>query len=109
MQLAKLGTRPKRPDNLVPVRHRKVGAAVLLTTHFGDWVFVSEQEFAGLMQGQLESGSELERRLRDKGFLVDSLDSNALAQRLRHKKSFLRYGPNPVSYTHLTLPTSDLV
>ena len=94
MQLAKLGTRPKRPDNLVPVRHRKVGAAVLLTTHFGDWVFVSEQEFAGLMQGQLESGSELERRLRDKGFLVDSLDSNALAQRLRHKKSFLRYGPN---------------
>ncbi len=94
MQLTKLAARPRRPENLMPVRHRKVGGAVLLTTHFGDWVFVSEAELAELMAGKLEQGSALEARLRERNFLVDSLDTAALADRVRNKKSFLRHGPN---------------
>jgi len=94
MKLLKLGTRPKRPGQLVPVRQRRVGDAVLLTTDFGDWVFVSELELAQLQAGELATGSELEARLRAKGFLADSLDAAALAERVRRKKSFLRYGPN---------------
>lgn len=94
MRLLELGVRPRRPGKLVPVRHRKVGGAVLLASHFGDWVFVSEAEHAELMAGKLESGSELEARLRARNLLADSLDTVALAERMRRKKSFLRYGPN---------------
>lgn len=94
MQLVKLGVKPARPGQLLPVRHRRIGDAVLLATDFGDWVFVSPSEHEALMSGKLEPGSELEARLSAKSFLADSLDTAALAERLRRKKSFLRHGPN---------------
>lgn len=94
MQLVTLGTRPKSPGRLVPLRHRRVAGKVLLTSHFGDWVFVSDAEFAELFSGRLETGSELEARLKTRNFLSDATDVNALAERVRAKKSFLRYGPN---------------
>jgi His-Xaa-Ser system radical SAM maturase HxsB len=94
MRLVNLGTRPKRPGQLLPVRHRRVSGKVLLTTDFGDWVFVSESEHAALLRGELEPGSELESRLRGRGFLADAVDATALAERVRQKKAFLRYGPN---------------
>jgi len=94
MKLVQLAARPKRPARLVPVRHRPVGGEVLLTSHFGDWIFVSKQEHAALMRGELEPGSEVEKRLGDAGFLADQLDMEAVSARLRTKKSFLRWGPN---------------
>ncbi|MBK7579354.1 MAG: His-Xaa-Ser system radical SAM maturase HxsB [Myxococcales bacterium] len=94
MQLLKLGIRPKRPGKLMPVRHRSVGGEVLLTTAFGDWVFVSEAERDQLFRGELSEGSALEARLRERGFLADHVDPATLAARMRRKKAFLRYGPN---------------
>jgi len=94
MRLVQLAHKPKRPADLVALRHRKVGNRVLYTSHFGDWVFVSASEHAALMLGELEPGSELAERLGSRGFLVSRLDAEAMADRVRRKKSFLRYGPN---------------
>ena len=82
MKLLVLGAKPKRPAGLLPLRHRRVGGEVLLTSHFGDWVFVSEDELGQLFRGELEPGSELERRLRERHFLEDSIDADTLAERL---------------------------
>lgn len=94
MQLVKLGTAPARAGRLVAVRQRNVGGSVLLTTPFGDWVFVNPEERDALFRGELVPGSELESRLAERGFLSDSVDPERLAERLRRKKSFLRFGPN---------------
>jgi His-Xaa-Ser system radical SAM maturase HxsB len=88
-----LGPRPET-GRLVPFRFRPVGEQVLLTSHFGDWVFVSPEELARISRGELEGGSPLEERLASANFLREGLDRNALAERLRTKKRFLNYGPN---------------
>jgi His-Xaa-Ser system radical SAM maturase HxsB len=94
MQLVKLGTLPKSSGRLVPLRHRRVAGKVLLTNHFGDWLFVSDSELAQLFKDEIVPGSELETRLAEKHFLADRIDLGEMAARVRQKKSFLRYGPN---------------
>ena len=92
--LVRLDGRPRSPGRLVPLRSRRIGDDVLLTSHFGDWVFVSQDEFRDLLAGKLDEGSELERRLAERNFLSDSVDTAKLAQRAREKKRFLNFGPN---------------
>lgn len=93
MQLfTQLQTRPTNPVRMVPFRYRTLGKNVLLTSHFGDWVFVTSAELQGLYRGEL--GPELEKRLADKNFLADRLDARALADRLRSRRRFLNSGPN---------------
>ncbi len=65
---------------------------MLLTSHFGDWLFVSDDELAALYQGRLEP--ELELRLAAANFLRDRVDPARLASRLSSRRRFLRYGPN---------------
>lgn len=78
---------------MVPLRFRQVADdVVLLTSHFGDWVFVSPQELSTLYQGELPT--ELEEKLAERNFIVDRLDRRALADRLSRKRRFLRFGPN---------------
>jgi His-Xaa-Ser system radical SAM maturase HxsB len=82
------------PADLVPFRFREVGGDVLLTSSFGDWVFVSKAELTELARGNLTPGSALHDRLAAKGFVRSRLDPEAQATRLRRKKRFLDYGPN---------------
>ena len=44
MTFAALGAPPKAPPDLLPVRFRAVRDHVLLTSPFGDWVFVTPDE-----------------------------------------------------------------
>jgi len=90
----KLGTPSKARRSLVPFRFRPIGEQVLLTSHFGDWMFVSPQELERLQQGGLEPNSALERRLADANFLPEGLNLDAITERIRTKKRFLNYGPN---------------
>jgi uncharacterized protein len=90
-ELVTLGGKPKSPGNLVPFRFRKVGGDVLLTSYFGDWVFVSEPEFQTLYTGG--STPELTAKLGARSFLKDGVDVARLAERMREKRSFLNYGP----------------
>src|SRR5262249_43537917 len=54
-----LGATPRSPGVLVPFRFREVGGDVLLTSHFGDWVFVTKDELATLARGECPEGSAL--------------------------------------------------
>ncbi len=92
MQLLRnLGTRPKSPGRLVPLRFRPIGEQVLLTSHFGDWTFVSPDEMTGLVRGEM--GPDLERRLGERGFLNDKLDLARVSERLHQRRRFLDWGP----------------
>ncbi|MCA9593808.1 MAG: His-Xaa-Ser system radical SAM maturase HxsB [Myxococcales bacterium] len=85
----------KKPTaGLLPVRFRRLGDAVLLTTPFGDWAFVSPEELTELRAGKLEQGSELETRLAQAGLLANQVDPARLAAKLRAKKRFLQNGPH---------------
>lgn len=92
MRLVELGVRPAPPPDLVPFRFREVGGEVLLTSEWGDWVFVTRAEFARMARGELPE--ELRERLAAKSFLRSSLDVDAIAGRLRSKRRFLDHGPN---------------
>ncbi len=81
----------KSPGKLVPFRFRGVGGKVLLTSYFGDWTFVSDEEFRGLYRGELSD--ELSGRLAEHNFIADKLDVARTAERMRHKKRFLNWGP----------------
>ncbi len=94
MILAQLGQRPKAPQDIVPFRFRAIDGDYLLTSEWGDWVFVSADELKSLYRGDLEPGTALHARLTSRNFIRSSLDQEAVAERLRHRKRFLDYGPN---------------
>ncbi|MCA9640353.1 MAG: radical SAM protein, partial [Myxococcales bacterium] len=91
MLLSGIGKGRKSPGKLVPFRFREVDGAVLLTSYFGDWTFVSREEFRSLYQGELSP--ELEARLTEKNFIRDQVDVEQLRERLRYRRRFLNYGP----------------
>ena len=92
LKLATVPGPPKSPGRLLPVRFRELGDSVLMTTPFGDWIFLSPDEFAELYQGKLSE--TLEAKLAAKNFLSDQVTPAQLAARLFRKRRFLRYGPN---------------
>ncbi len=94
MGLVQIGAGPRAGERLVPLRYRRVADAVLLTSAFGDWVFVSDAELTALQAGAVDRDSALGRRLAEHRFLADGIDPTAMAERLRTKKRFLSYGPN---------------
>ena len=89
-----IGRDASAPSGLVPFRFRAIGGDYLLTNYWGDWIFVTKSELGDLARGKLDPGSELYDRLAAKSFLRDRVDEAMLAERLRHKKRFLDYGPN---------------
>src|SRR4051812_15492028 len=89
-----IGAAMKAPPGLVPIRFREVGGGVLLTNPWGDWVFVSKDEFTGLARGELAEGTGIHARLAEKNFLRASIDVGKMAERIRKKTRFLDYGPN---------------
>jgi His-Xaa-Ser system radical SAM maturase HxsB len=79
--------------DLVPFRFREIGGDVLLTSHFGDWVFVTRSELAEIARGAVSPGSPLHERLASHRFLRSRLDPEEVAARVRQKKRFLDRGP----------------
>ena len=92
MILAQLGQKPRAPRDVVPFRFRAIDGEYLLTSEWGDWVFVSQDELRTLARGDLEPGTPLHARLASRNFIRSSLDQAAIADRLRHRKRFLDYG-----------------
>lgn len=94
MIFTELGERPKAPQDIVPFRFREIGGDVLLTNDWGDWVFVSRDEFRGMARGEVTPGTPLHARLASRGFIRSALDTAKVAERVRRRKRFLDYGPN---------------
>lgn len=86
---------PRRASSghdLVPFRFRPVGEKVLLTSAFGDWLFVTPGELTAIRRGEL--APELRGRLAERRFIASEVDFERVRARLTNKKRFLNYGPN---------------
>lgn len=95
MMLAELAGATTKPSSvLAPLRFRELGGDVLLTSYSGDWVFVSRDEFRTMARNEVQSGTPLYAKLAAKGFIRSAIDVPRAAERYRHKKRFLDYGPN---------------
>lgn len=92
---------PHANSPLVPFRIREVGGYILLTSYFGDFVFLSKGELDVLTHGTLDPNSDLFSRLQQANFLRDGLDRESLAKREQNKLKFTNFGPN----LHIVIPT----
>lgn len=92
--VVRISNRPRVGAGLVPIRLREVGGEVLLTSPWGDWVFVTHDELDVLTSGELEQGSALYAKLEERNFLKDKVDLESVADRMSRKKRFLDAGPN---------------
>lgn len=95
MQLSELGP----PSSLAtrhaaPFRIRRISDKWLLTSLWGDWLFLDDDELRKFAHGDVPAGSPLHARLAAASLLRDELDVPKLEERLRARKSFLRSGPN---------------
>ena len=75
-------------------RYRQVGDKVLVTGLAGDWLLLTSEQFRQFATGTLPPDAEITRELSARGFLRDTIDVPAMAERYRRRRSFLGYGPN---------------
>jgi uncharacterized protein len=80
-------------DQLGFFRWGRVAERVLVTTDGGDWLLLSEPEFAQLLAGEIVEGHARFAALQTGGFLRDGLDVDALANRLKPRVSHVTHGP----------------
>lgn len=80
-------------DQLGFFRWGRVAEKVLITTDGGDWVFLSESEFAQLLAGEIMEGHPRFAELQAGGFLREGLDVDALASRLGRRVRHVANGP----------------
>jgi His-Xaa-Ser system radical SAM maturase HxsB len=89
--LTRIPETPKSPGRLVPFRFRQLGEQVLLTSYFGDWVFVTPDQLRALYSGAWTP--ELTKKLGEHNFLPDQVDVGALRERVQNKRRYLNWGP----------------
>jgi His-Xaa-Ser system radical SAM maturase HxsB len=94
IELRSLVRKPLSKGQFTSFRYREVGGDVLLTNVLGDWIFVSQDEFRAMAQGEVGEGSALHDRLAGRNFIRAKVDLDEQARRFDRKKRFLDYGPN---------------
>ncbi len=85
---------PLAEEKLAFFRFGRVGDHMVVTNDAGHFQLLTEAELADLFAGRIVEGHNLYEPLRDKGFLGDNLDLEALVERLRQKKRYLGQGPH---------------
>ena len=94
-------------DKLGFFRWGPVGDRVIITNDAGEWELLSQGDFDALMAGTLGQDHPLFERLQAKCFVRDGADLDALSERVRRKKGFIRQGPHlHVVVTTLRCPQS---
>lgn len=75
-------------------RFRKIKDRILLTNEIGWYVFVTEQEFQGFIQGTLDAASPTYQELHEKGFIRNEAAIESMARAYAKKNHFLFRGPS---------------
>lgn len=75
-------------------RFRRFGGDVLMTNDYGDWLFVTNEEFDRLTRRRLPDGDPLRQRLADKNMLNDKATIAKVIAKLRQRTAFMNGGPN---------------
>ena len=74
-----------KPGFATPFNQRMIGAKVLITNDFGDWLLLTTDEFRSFIEGRPRPGEPLHEKLREKNFL--SRDS-----RMKERKKYGLHG-----------------
>lgn len=80
-------------DQLGFFRWGRVAEKILITADGGDWMFLSDPEFAQLLAGEITAGHPRFAELQAGGFLREGLDLDALASRLGRRVRHVANGP----------------
>jgi uncharacterized protein len=67
---------------------------VVLTNDVGEWLTLSDAEFKDFLAGNVDAEHPKHPDMQRLGFLRDGADLDALADRLRRKKSYVSQGPH---------------
>jgi uncharacterized protein len=78
----------------MPFKHRAVGGKILVTSTEGNFVMLEEGEFKDFVEGTIPKGTPLYARLAERNFVRAEVRVDAMAERMRARRSFLNYGPN---------------
>jgi uncharacterized protein len=92
-----------------PFRFRALGGRYLLTNDFGDWLFLSAEEFRSFVEGTLDRSSGLYDRLREKRFIHGEIALEDAVAVYRSRQGFLQHGPerHVIAVTTRTSADSD--
>lgn len=82
-------------------RFGNIGDKVVITNDAGQWHLLCRDDFELFLAGELPPEHAAHGALVDKGFLREGLNIEALAGRVRRKKSHVGQGP----HLHIVLPT----
>ncbi len=75
-------------------RYKPVGGKYLVTNDLGAHLFLSGKEFEKFVEGTLPSKSPVYALLRERGYIKDRLDFDALIRKWRMRNGFLWHGPS---------------
>jgi uncharacterized protein len=89
-----LATIRPRPGTQAFFRYRPVGDRVVVTNFEGNYLLLTQGEFAQYAAGTVPADSDLHRRLAAANFLRADYDVRRAAERLRARRGFLHAGPN---------------
>jgi His-Xaa-Ser system radical SAM maturase HxsB len=84
---------------LGPYRHKKICGGHLVTTDYGSWTFLKEEEYNRLRKNELDE--KLLGVLKTKGFVLAKDNVNNVVKEYRKKCSFLFQGTS----LHIVIPT----
>jgi len=77
-----------------PFSHKKINNKYLLVNEWGNFLYLSSQNFKKIQSGEVKKDNKTLSLLREKNFIRDDLDLSQLIERYRKKKSYLFGGPS---------------
>jgi His-Xaa-Ser system radical SAM maturase HxsB len=75
-------------------RFREIGERVVVTSIEGEWIVLDKAEFRAFVHGDVDTTSDLHRRLGERNLVRASFDARRAAEVYRRRKRFVHYGPN---------------
>jgi uncharacterized protein len=81
------------PNFAMPFNHRVIGDEIMVANLLGDFTFLTPADFTKFIEGDVEPGEPLYKKLADNNLIRSLIDIPAQAARYARKKGFLAYGP----------------
>jgi len=86
---------------ILPYRSMKLDDKYIITTDFGSWIFLTENEFSSLKKNPKGVPDELKNKLEKEKIVVSDADINEIVNDYRNLNKFLFHGPS----LHIVIPT----
>ncbi|MFH0979238.1 MAG: His-Xaa-Ser system radical SAM maturase HxsB [Candidatus Woesearchaeota archaeon] len=78
------------------VRQKRIGEGILLTTDYGSWTYLSQEEYEQYQEGKLDS-----IKLKENGIVIGDENYESVIRDYRRKIAYLFQGPS----LHIVVPT----